>query len=311
MKKAVAAFEIYLRDEKRVSAHTLRNYLSDLRQFTAFLEALFPEGIELGAIDVMVLRAYLGHLYNKGLSKSTVMRKLATLRSFFRFLHREGRVKANPARVLYTPRQLKKVPRVLTEEEAKELVESPPAPGAKPLAVLRDRALLEVLYATGLRASEVVGLDFQGLYLDEYIVRVVGKGKKERIVPFGHPAERALRAYIAKRTEAFPGGPGAPVFINLKGGRLTTRSLQRVVKRYLPFTPFDKDVSPHTLRHSFATHLLSRGADLRTIQELLGHASLSTTQKYTHVAMAQLKAVYDSTHPRAKRKGTPAEKNEE
>jgi len=310
MQKFVKQFERYLRDEKRLSDHTLRNYLSDLAQFQAFLKKLFGDNVAPADIDTLTLRAYLGHLHQKGLSKSTVMRKLATLRSFFRFLHREGTVASNPARALHTPRQLKKVPRVLTEDEAAALVEGVPAPDAGSLGGLRDHALLELLYATGLRASEVVGLDFERLHVAEHLVRVIGKGRKERIVPFGEPAERALAAYLAERNSRFPARPGDPVFVNLKGGRLTSRSLQRIVEKYLPAIPTDKDASPHTLRHSFATHLLSRGADLRTIQELLGHVSLSTTQKYTHVATAQLKAVYDSAHPRAHRRNKDDEDRE-
>ncbi|MEW6757157.1 MAG: tyrosine recombinase XerC [Acidobacteriota bacterium] len=304
LQSALSEFERHLRDEQRVSGHTLRNYMSDLEQMAAFLGRLFPAGVEIASVDALTLRAYLGHLHQRGLAKVTIMRKLAAVRTFFRYLHREGRLQLNPARALGTPRQLKKVPRVLTEEEAAALVEAPPRPDTRTLAGLRDRALLELLYATGLRASEAVGLDFEGLDLEGRIVRVLGKGRKERIVPFGEPAARALEAYLAARKAAFPTPPAAPVFINLKGGRLTARSLQRTVERYLPQIPTDADASPHTLRHSFATHLLSRGADLRTIQELLGHASLSTTQKYTHVATAQLKAVYDSAHPRARRDRT-------
>jgi|YNPBryBLVA2012_1023415.scaffolds.fasta_scaffold00336_2 integrase/recombinase XerC len=303
LSQALDAFRRYLKDERRVSPHTLRNYLSDLRQFEAFVGRLFPRGVALPEVDLMVLRAFLGHLHQKGLSKATVMRKLSAVRAFFRFLHREGRIGRNPARVLATPRQLRKVPRVLSEGEAAALVEAPPGPRPDSLGGLRDRALLELLYASGLRASEAVGLDFEGLDLPGRVVRVLGKGRKERIVPVGEPAAAALEGYLAVRARAFPAGPGDPVFVNLKGGRLTTRSLQRIVEKYLPAIPSDADASPHTLRHSFATHLLSRGADLRTIQELLGHASLSTTQKYTHVATAQLKAVYDAAHPRARRGG--------
>jgi integrase/recombinase XerC len=305
LQSALSEFERHLRDEQRVSGHTLRNYLSDLDQMAAFLRRLFPGGVEIASVDTLTLRAYLGHLHQRGLAKDSIMRKLASVRTFFRFLHREGRIPMNPARALATPRQLKKVPRVLTEEEAAALVEAPPQPDTRTLAGLRDRALLEILYATGLRASEAVGLDFEGLDLEGRIVRVFGKGRKERLVPFGEPAARALEAYLAARRAAFPASSASPVFINLKGGRLTSRSLQRTVERYLPKIPTDADASPHTLRHSFATHLLSRGADLRTIQELLGHASLSTTQKYTHVATAQLKAVYDSAHPRARRGRAP------
>ena len=301
MKKAYGAFARHLEDERRLSKHTVRNYLSDLDQFYDFLKTLYPDGARLNDIDPLTLRTYLGYLHQKGLSKSTIMRKLATLRSFFRLMSREGRIKSNPARAVHTPRQLKKVPRVLTEDEATAMVEAPTRLTAGTLAAARDRALLELLYATGLRASEVVGLSFEGLLMQEGIVRVKGKGDKERIVPFGGHAAEALREYFSYRNAKFSAGASDPVFVNLKGGRLTSRSLQRIVKRYLQMVPSDKDASPHTFRHSFATHLLNRGADLRTIQELLGHASLSTTQKYTHVATSQLKATYDATHPRAKR----------
>ncbi len=307
MKAALGDFERHLRDERRVSEHTLRNYLSDLQQFAAFLASAMPDVKRPGEVDTLALRTYLGYLHQRGVCKASVMRKLAALRTFFRFLHREGRVGSNPARALHTPRQVKKVPRVLTEEESAALVEAPPSPEDHSLAGLRDRALLELLYATGMRASEVVGLDMERVFLSDRIIRVWGKGRKERVVPFGEPAARALEAYLAARSDAGALGPASPVFCNLKGGRLTSRSLQRIVEKYLKLAPMDKDASPHTLRHSFATHLLSRGADLRAIQELLGHESLSTTQKYTHVAAAQLKAVYDSAHPRARRVGSPPE----
>lgn len=311
MKTALSDFEGYLRDERRVSAHTLRNYLSDLEQFRAFLAMTMPHVRGPEAVDTLALRTYLGFLHQKGISKASVMRKLSALRAFFRFLHREGRVPSNPARVLHTPRQIKKVPRVLSETESVLLIEAPALPRetgqrtqTKLLSQVRDRALLELLYATGMRASEAVGLDMEGLLLREGIVRVWGKGKKERIVPFGEPAARAIEAYLSLRPDSPTLGPSSPVFCNLKGGRLTSRSLQRIVEKYAKLAPMDKDASPHTLRHSFATHLLARGADLRAIQELLGHESLSTTQKYTHVATAQLKAVYDSAHPRAHRQPT-------
>jgi integrase/recombinase XerC len=309
VKTALSDFEGYLRNERQVSAHTLRNYLSDLEQFSAFLTMAMPQVRGPEAVDTLALRTYLGYLHQKGISKASVMRKLSALRAFFRFLHREGRVSSNPARVLHTPRQIKKVPRVLSEPESVLLVEAPALPAetgqrtrTKLLAQLRDRALLELLYATGLRASEAVGLNVEGLLMREGIVRVWGKGKKERIVPFGEPAARAIEAYLSLRPDSRTLGPSSAVFCNLKGERLTSRSLQRIVEKYAKLAPMDKDASPHTLRHSFATHLLARGADLRAIQELLGHESLSTTQKYTHVAAAQLKAVYDSAHPRAHRR---------
>ncbi len=305
--KEIDGFKGHLRDEKRVSPHTLRNYLSDLSQFSTFLKNLFPRGVEPGQIDTITLRAYLGYLHQQGLTRSSVGRKLAALRAFFRFLHREGRITSNPARALFTPRQSKKVPRFLTEEEVGRILEDVPQKMGNTFGAIRDNAMVELLYATGLRASELVGLDLDRLHLEERIVRVIGKGDKERIVPFGEPAARALEVYLSARRSTFPGSVEMGVFLNLKGTRLTSRSLQRVVHGRVVRAPLDKDASPHTLRHSFATHLLSRGADIRVIQELLGHASLSTTQKYTHVATSQLKALYDEVHPRARRKPKPDE----
>jgi integrase/recombinase XerC len=304
---AIGDFARHLKDEQRVSPHTLRNYLSDLDQFSTFMKTLFPAGAGPAQVDLLTLRAYLGHLHQKGLSRASVGRKLASLRSFFRFLHREGRLPSNPARTLLTPRQVKKVPRVLSEPEAGQVAEEPRrrSPRGSALSLLRDHAMMELLYATGMRASELVGLDMERLHLGDRIVRVLGKGRKERIVPFGEPAARALEAYLASRAKA-GGVPGTgAVFVNARGGRLTSRTLQRVVERAAREAMLEKDASPHTMRHSFATHLLARGADLRAIQELLGHSSLSTTQKYTHVATAQIKALYDSAHPRAKRKKKP------
>ncbi|MCI4398383.1 MAG: tyrosine recombinase XerC [Acidobacteria bacterium] len=309
MKRGVEAFERYLRNEKQLSSHTARAYLSDIAQLLSFLSTVFPKGVGVDKIDTLTLRGYLGYLHQQGLSKASVMRKLATLRAFFRFLHREGRIQSNPARALRAPRQIKKVPRVLSEEDAAGLVEAPKPLAAHPLQGLRDRAMLELLYATGLRASELVGLDSERLLMQERLVRVIGKGRKERIVPFGEPAARALEAYLAVRPG--PLNPRSPVFVNLRGGRLTSRSLQRIVEKYMPLLMTDAGASPHTLRHSFATHLLARGADLRAIQELLGHASLSTTQKYTHVATAQLKALYDKAHPRARRNSATEPKENE
>lgn len=301
LERAVEDFESHLKNERRSSPHTLRNYISDLGQFTAFLNALFPKGLSPGEVDTLTLRAYLGYLHQKRLSKATVGRKLASLRAFFRFLQREGAVHANPAKALFTPRQVRKVPRVLTEEEAARVVEAPSPEEASAFSAARDRALRELLYATGLRASEAVGLDFDRLIIPERVVRVIGKGQKERVAPFGEPAAKALCEYLSARRERFPDSTQPSVFLNNRGGRLTSRSLQRIVGKGAERALAEKDASPHTLRHSFATHLLARGADLRSIQELLGHASLSTTQKYTHVATAQLKALYDSAHPRAKR----------
>jgi len=297
-------FRFYLDDEKRFSPHTVKNYISDIDQFIEFTGRIFPQGIEIQAIDVTALRGYLGFLHSRGLNKRSVMRKLASLKSFFRFLVREGHLSRNPAKILHSPRLAKTIPRVMSEEEAGILIESPGTVPRKetknsPVASARDLALLEMLYATGLRASEIVSLRFENLFTADGIIRILGKGRKERIVPFGDSAGKALSSYLSVR-----GGGRKPadfIFLNLKGGPLTSRSLQRIVEKYGKELFMEKDPSPHTFRHSFATHLLARGADLRTIQELLGHQSLSTTQKYTHIAAAELKKIYDSAHPRAKK----------
>jgi integrase/recombinase XerC len=297
-------FNIYLDDEKRFSPHTVRSYISDIDQFIEFIQRVFPQDADIKTIDVTALRGFLGYLHSKGLNKRSVMRKLASLKSFFRFLVREGFLQQNPAKILHSPRLSKTVPRVMSENEAGTLVESPKNIERKvninsPLSISRDLALLEMLYATGLRASELVSLRFENLFLDERIIRILGKGRKERIVPFGESAAKALSFYLSKRPGTRFGADF--IFLNLRGGPLTSRSLQRIVERYSKELLMEKHTSPHTFRHSFATHLLSRGADLRTIQELLGHQSLSTTQKYTHIAAAELKKMYDSTHPRAKK----------
>lgn len=297
-------FREYLQNEKRYSEHTVRNYISDIDQFIEFIKSIFQGKIDVNQIDVVVLRGFLGYLYSKNLSKRSVMRKLASLKSFFKFLLREGRIKSNPAKILHSPKLPKTVPRVLTEEETVTLLESPKnieeiKRKKEALKILRDLSLMEMLYATGLRASELVSLKEENIFLQDRIVRVIGKGKKERIVPFGEEAYKSLKRYLEERKKE--NIDCEYLFVNLKGGKLTSRSLQRIVEKYSKDLLLNKEVSPHTFRHSFATHLLSRGADLRTIQELLGHESLSTTQKYTHIAAVELKKIYDRSHPRAKR----------
>ena len=297
-------FKEYLQNEKRYSEHTIRNYISDIDQFIEFLQSIFQGQIDVDKIDVVVLRGFLGYLYSKNLNKRSVMRKLASLKSFFKFLQREGRVKSNPAKILHSPKLPRTVPRVLTEEETITLLESPKnvekiKRKKGNLQILRDLSLMEMLYATGLRASELVSLKEENIFLQDRIIRVIGKGKKERIVPFGEAAFKALKKYLEERKKE--NIDCEYVFVNLRGGKLTSRSLQRIVEKYSKDLLLNKEVSPHTFRHSFATHLLSRGADLRTIQELLGHESLSTTQKYTHIAAVELKKIYDRSHPRAKR----------
>jgi len=301
----VSDFKSYLENEKRFSVHTVRNYISDIEQFVEFLKKVFPEGTEPQKIDVVVLRGFLGYLHSKELNKRSIMRKLASVKSFFKFLLREGRISINPAKIIHSPRISKNIPRVMTEEEAQTVIETPVVnkedeTKSGRLKILRDIAILEMLYATGLRASELVSLKWENIFFEDRIVRIFGKGNKERIVPFGENAASALKKYLEEKRRL--NIDCEFIFVNLRGGKLTSRSLQRIVEKYSKELLSGKKVTPHTFRHSFATHLLSRGADLRTIQELLGHQSLSTTQKYTHIAALELKKIYDKVHPRAKRK---------
>lgn len=304
----------YLRVQKNASPHTLRNYASDLGQFHAWLTTS-PAGEPRPApepeeIDNLTVREFLGVLYERQNRKSSVARKLATLRSFLKFLTARGAVRANAARAVSSPKQEIRLPGYLGIDAARALVEAPDTatdPGR------RDRAMLELLYGSGLRAGELVGLDLGDLSLDEGLVRVLGKGEKERIVPFGASAAAALRSYLDVRPRfgrphAVPVRGREAVFLNLRGGRLTSRSVGNVVDRYVARLAERLKVHPHTLRHTFATHMLSAGADLRAIQEMLGHSSLSTTQKYTHVSVEQLVRVYRKCHPRAGEKGRGAAK---
>ncbi len=284
---------------RAVSEHTLLGYESDLSQFHAFLKS---KKVGLRDIDHVVIRDFLGHLYELGLQKSSVARKLACLRTFFRFLVRDGRLKASPAELISSPRLPKKLPSYLPEAEAAAVVETPQGTS---LRDLRDRAILELLYASGLRLRELVGLDDDSLDLPQRLVRVLGKGRKQRIIPFGEHAARALTAYLAARnaedlSKAEEGGH-IPLFVSTKGKRIHPRSVQHVVEKTRLTLPSGRRLTAHTLRHTFATHLLERGADLRAIQELLGHSSLATTQKYTHISLEHLRAEYDKAHPKAKK----------
>lgn len=299
MEEAIQAFVMYLQVERNASPETIRNYRSDLRQFSGFLRRRKKQSIPV-RIDTITsddIRAHLHGLDRQGEKASSLARKLACLRSLFRFLLREGQLQKNPTESLRSPRLPKPLPRVLTKDDAAALMTFPSGPSPLPL---RDRALLETLYSTGARVSEVVGLNLNDLDEADGIVCLRGKGRKERMVPIGDLALRAIREY---RTSLKPSPhthhPSSPMFLNHRGGRLTTRSVASMVSRYSSRL-VGGAVSPHALRHSYATHLLDEGADLRSIQELLGHASLSTTQKYTHLAMDQLLAVYDRAHPRAR-----------
>jgi len=291
---AVEQFLRYLAVERGASAHTLRGYRTDLADCAAFLAARrLPTLLEA---DARTLRAWLADLHGRGLAKSSVARRLAALRSFYRFLIRRGVARANPARELHAPKLPKRLPAYLPIDESEALLRvgaAPPAP-----ATARDRAVLEVLYATGVRVAELAGLDVEDADLREGAVRVTGKGGKERIVPMGRKAVEALQAYLQQGQQGGARASG-PLFLNGRGGRLTVRSVHRIVRARARAAGLARRVSPHTLRHTFATHLLDAGADLRLIQELLGHARLGTTQKYTHVSADRLMRVYDAAHPRA------------
>jgi integrase/recombinase XerC len=293
MRAATAAFLRHLVRERNASPHTVRAYGEDLQQFSSYMrEALGREPRPEDA-DHVLIRGFLADLHRRGLKKTSSARKLAGLRTFFRYLCREGRLDRNPARALLSPRLEKRIPSPLEEAQVEVLLDVP----GNDAPSVRARAILELLYATGIRCAELVGLDLGEVDLEARMVRVVGKGRKERIVLFGTRAREALRAWLGARAGLRPRTDA--VFVNLRGGRLSDRSVRALVRRRVDQVALTRRCSPHTLRHSFATHLLARGADLRAIQELLGHASLSTTQLYTHVDTRQLLEVYKKTHPRA------------
>ena len=303
MDEPIRAFIGFLRAEQRASPETLRNYASDLRQLHRFLlsRRLVSSPIDPNSLSSDAVRAYLQWLDQKGNKPSSLARKLAAVRSFYRYLSRRGMVNDNPVDGMRTPKQPKLLPRVLTKDDADALMTFP---AGLTVWSLRDRAVLETLYSTGARVGELVALDIGDVRELEGLVRLQGKGRKERIVPIGEMALDAIRRYRLSLPLPSAGVPPRALFCNQRGGRLTSRSVARVVNRYSSRLAGGA-VSPHALRHSFATHLLDEGADLRSIQEMLGHASLSTTQRYTHVATDQLLAVYDRAHPRAGRPADP------
>ncbi|MCU1382874.1 MAG: Tyrosine recombinase XerC [Acidobacteria bacterium] len=325
----------YLALNRNVSAHTVRAYDSDLSQFLSHAAAaagVKPRELAPAQLDRLALRGFLGDLHKQGLARATAARKLAAARTFLRYLRREGLIDDDPGALVATPKRDIRMPAHLSEDEMSALIDAPAGDG---VLVRRDRAILELFYAAGLRLSELAGLDVDDVNLSAKMVRVLGKGGKERIVPFNGSAATALRAYLPAREALISGQdrparrdrpdgkapsrasarpsraaspprlsrPTDPLFVNFRGGRLTTRSIDRLVRRYVAASSTRMGISPHALRHSFATHLLQRGADLRVIQELLGHARLSTTQRYTHVNAAQLLEVYKKSHPRAVRAG--------
>jgi integrase/recombinase XerC len=295
MRKHIFDFLTYLRNERNVSPHTLRGYLSDLEQLSTFLGDK-----ELTAVDHQTLRRFIAHLMQGEVKKSSIARKLSAIRAFFRYLNRAGLLQNNPARLVATPRREKRLPAVLTADDALRLMESPNS--EKPEdhhTVLRDRAVLETLYSTGIRASELIGMNREDIDRHGSLVRIRGKGRKERIVPIGNKAQEAIDSYLTSPPRI---AETTAVFIGPSGKRLTARTVQRILENHRKKLGLLQKASPHTLRHSFATHMLESGADLRAIQELLGHSSLSTTQRYTHVNLDSLMEVYDKAHPKARKK---------
>lgn len=299
MRSAVGQFLLYLSSERNASELTVKAYREDLFGLIEWLEATTGKVPHPSDLSPQDLRSFQSALTDAQYARTTISRKLASLRSFYRFAMRQGIATENPAKPLRNPRRQRKLPHVLTNAEVGKLLLAPPA---NETMGLRDRAMLETMYSAGLRVSELVAIRDGDMDADEQIVRVRGKGRKERISPLGSYALKAIRRYAQKRirdpeTEAL--GRDAPVFVNRFGRILTTRSVGRMLEKYIAVTGIDSRTSPHTLRHSFATHLMDRGADIRSVQELLGHKSLATTQIYTHVSAANLRQVYEKAHPRA------------
>jgi len=331
MNDLIARYLRYLQYERNASPHTIRSYGSDLEQFRDFLKrsisreapgnpsplpraeckpgeeasqktAQGTSRIDIASVDNLQIRAYLASLFQDQKQKSSIARKLSSIRAFFKFLVREGAVAANPSVDVATPKLPKKLPRIMTEEQTNNLLDrlAEAVPTGEPM-IKRDRAILELLYASGLRVSELAGLDLRSLNFGDKVLLVRGKGRKERMVPFGRKAAQALEEYLPVRERILVDNKttGQALFLNARGHRLTTRSVDRLVKKYVGLYGPNVRVSPHGLRHAFASHLLAEGADLRAIQEMLGHVSLSTTQKYTQVSIQKLIEVYDKTHPKA------------
>lgn len=306
MEQLLTQFLEHLRYERNVSEHTLRNYASDLNQFLDHLAPADPQSgkraeVDITQIDHITIREWLSTLHSAQKKKSSVARKLAALRTFFQFAVREGLLEMNPAKLVSTPRLEKKLPQHLSIEEAIKFIETP---DVETDLGKRDRAMLELMYATGVRVSELTKMGLADIDFRNRLIRVTGKRRKERIVPFGEPAQEALEAYLGIRHGFLNNAPVSErepdaLFLNYQGTRITTRSVGRMVEKYIRICAGMHNISPHALRHSFATHLLDSGADLRDIQELLGHARLSSTQIYTHVSMEKLIEVYDKAHPKA------------
>jgi integrase/recombinase XerC len=311
LKEEVRSFLAFLRYNRNASAQTVRAYATDLEQFVAFLavrDGCRPSQVPVGRVDADAVREFLGDQHARGLSRASSARRLAAVRTFARYLVREERVADDPTALVSAPRQQRALPAHLVHDEITRLLA---APDVDTPAGRRDRAILELFYASGLRLSELADLDLSDLNLSSRIVRVRGKGGKERLVPFNHAAAEAIRAMMPDRRRTTAAAtrtrdtarharPRDPLFLNLRGGRLTSRSIDRIVRRYVREAGIAQSISPHALRHTFATHLLQAGADLRVIQELLGHARLNTTQRYTHLDIGRLMDVYREAHPKAK-----------
>ncbi|MBN2284388.1 MAG: tyrosine recombinase XerC [Deltaproteobacteria bacterium] len=296
MAQALKDFESYIEIEKNFSRHTKRGYLADLHQFQEFLS---EKGItSVGEVDRSIIRAFLALLYRRENKKVTVSRKIASLRAFFKYLLREGKISYSPAEMVQAPKADRYLPTVLSVDEIFSVL-GIAFPGD--LFGLRDRAIIELMYSSGVRVSELTGLNDGDVNSRQQVMKIRGKGKKERIVPVGNHALAAIDAYQAKRKELFGATEEAPLFVNSRGGRLSTRSVRRIIDKYILQSGVNRKISPHVLRHTFATHLLDAGADMRVIQELLGHESLSTTQKYTSLSVSRLMEIYDKSHPRAQK----------
>ncbi|MGI9517709.1 MAG: tyrosine recombinase XerC [Pirellulaceae bacterium] len=309
MDQAIPKFLRFLRVERNASDLTIKSYREDLESLVDYLAD--SHGRAPGPDDVtpIQLRDFVAALHEAGYAPSSISRRLASLRSFYRYAQREGLASGNPAKPLRNPRRQRKLPHFLTTQEIGKLLSAPPR---NETLGLRDRAILETMYSAGLRVSELVGVNDGDLDFDEGLVRVRGKGKRERLAPLGRYAVRALERWLSVRKLSKQQTPGdmAPVFVNKFGDRITTRSVARMLEKYLKLTGLDLRTSPHTLRHSFATHLLDSGADIRSVQELLGHKSLITTQIYTHVSTAGLREAYQKAHPRAHKKRSTSKKKQ-
>lgn len=298
MDKYLSSFEDFLSSERNYSKHTLKAYIADIKEFGLVLKDMGLISADNGEIDFAhmdetPIRTFISRLYGKN-KRVSISRKLASIRTFYEFLIRNGTIKSNPAKLVPTPKGEKRLPTFLTVDEVVKLVETP---GSENVYESRDRAILELLYSCGLRVSELVGINLNNLDLISMSVKVLGKGNKERMVPLGSKACTAIKTYLSQRLDLKP--EDDYLFVNSRGGRLSTRSIDRIIKKYAAISGIPKNISPHVLRHTFATHLLGGGADLRAIQEMLGHKSLSTTQRYTHISIEKIMEIYDKTHPRA------------